>query len=369
MSRIFETGAVPGSVIQAKPEFCPHCDGREIVKRGIRKNSYRHLQIYFCKHCGRKFTALAGLKGVKYPPRVIARALCLYHLGNSHQQTSLRIASEHRTSVPRRTITEWISSYRPITTFQNLRPAAVLKFRNAMVRERTLEHQQVYQFKVHEAKIDLLTDAAPLSAQEKLKRYLIFGLGDAFPDHLFQDLGLRIDGGDQAPDSTVALRSSKSSFETLPVTLVQRQNLANDLAALGLLLARRTRDRHAAVQDFMLATDLSTVACEVPVYLTREEIAYFKSQGFFVELPEMAKPITGHIDVVQLRNGLIHLLDYKPKASTIHPVNQLVVYALALASRTRLPLKAFKCAWFDEMDYFEFFPLEAVKARQTRVSA
>lgn len=369
MSRIFETAEVPGSVIQAKAEFCPHCDGREIVKRGVRKNSYRHLQIYFCKHCGRKFTALAGLKGVKYPPRIIARALCLYHLGHSHERTSVHIASEHRTSVPRRTITEWISTYQPITTFRNLRTAAVLKFRNAMVRERTLEHQQVYQLKVHFAKLDLLRDAIPSSAQEKLKKYLLFSVGEGFPDHLFQDLEERIDDGDRAPDRSVALRSSKSRFETLPVTLVQRQNLANDLAALGLLLARRTRDRHAGVQDFMLATDLSTVACEVPVYLSREEIAYFKSQGFFVELPESPQPITGHIDVVQLRNGLIHLLDYKPKACTIHPVNQLVVYALALASRTRLPLKAFKCAWFDEMDYFEFFPLEAVMARKPRAAA
>jgi hypothetical protein len=62
-------------------------------------------------------------------------------------------------------------------------------------------------------------------------------------------------------------------------------------------------------------------------------------------LPESKEPITGHIDVVQARNGFIHLLDYKPKAREIDPVNQLVVYALAFASRARLPVKVFKCAW------------------------
>ena len=31
------------------------------------------------------------------------------------------------------------------------------------------------------------------------------------------------------------------------------------------------------------------------------------------------------------------------------------MYALALASRTRLPLKTFVCAWFDDKDYFQFF--------------
>ena len=36
----------------------------------------------------------------------------------------------------------------------------------------------------------------------------------------------------------------------------------------------------------MLANDSCTVGCEVPVYLTAEEIGYYKSRGFFVTLPE-----------------------------------------------------------------------------------
>ena len=39
---------------------------------------------------------------------------------------------------------------------------------------------------------------------------------------------------------------------------------------------------------------------------------------------------------------------------------QLTIYALALARRTGLPLKLFKCGWFDEKDYFEFYPLQGV---------
>jgi hypothetical protein len=65
-----------GPTIQSRPDFCPACDGRRIIKRGLRKNSFRHLQIYWCKDCGGYFVSLVGLKGVKYPPRVIARALC-----------------------------------------------------------------------------------------------------------------------------------------------------------------------------------------------------------------------------------------------------------------------------------------------------
>ena len=114
----------------------------------------------------------------------------------------------------------------------------------------------------------------------------------------------------------------------------------------------------------MLANDSCTIACEVPVFLSPEEIAYFKANGFFIGLPASTRPITGHIDLVQVRNGLIHLLDYKPNAAAIDPVSQLIVYALAFASRTRLPMKLLKCAWFDEKDYFEFFPLQAVRSRK-----
>jgi len=30
-----------GPTIQSRPDFCPACDGRRIVKRGLRKNSFR----------------------------------------------------------------------------------------------------------------------------------------------------------------------------------------------------------------------------------------------------------------------------------------------------------------------------------------
>ncbi|MEI9978358.1 MAG: PD-(D/E)XK nuclease family protein [Edaphobacter sp.] len=355
-----------GSVIQAQPDLCPFCDGRQIIKRGVRRNSLRQLQIYLCKDCSRHFFPLAGLKGVKYPPRLIARALCLYNLGHSQEETARRVGLEHRMRVPRRTVSDWVSGYRRITTFYRLRPAAILEFPHEMLKERTLEHQQVYQYKVHLAKLALCADAVAPYVAAKVTQYLMSIFMD-FPDTLFQkdgaeslDPGARPDEG--VPETSAALRSSKSDFEILPLVRIEKQNLANDLAALGLLLARKNKDRHASVQDFMLANDSCTIACEVPVYLTAAEIAYYNAEGFFVTLPESAKPITGHIDVVQVRNGYIHLLDYKPKARQIDPVHQLLVYALALASRTRLPVKAFKCAWFDEKDYFEFFPLEAILA-------
>ena len=71
--------------------------------------------------------------------------------------------------------------------------------------------------------------------------------------------------------------------------------------------------------------------------------------------------MTGHIDLIQIRNGAIHILDYKPNAAKERPIEQLTWYALALSRLTGLRVFCFKCAWFDEKDYFEFFPLHVVK--------
>jgi len=81
------------------------------------------------------------------------------------------------------------------------------------------------------------------------------------------------------------------------------------------------------------------------------------------EIPAM---LTGHVDIVQVRNGMIHLLDYKPNAKKEKPIEQLTWYALAMSRLTGLKLYEFKCAWFDETDYFEFYPLHVVKKIQSK---
>jgi ATP-dependent exoDNAse (exonuclease V) beta subunit len=95
----------------------------------------------------------------------------------------------------------------------------------------------------------------------------------------------------------------------------------------------------------------------------RDDISYYRRQGFDLDFESDA--ITGHIDFLQIRNGNIHILDYKPDArKETHAHVQLTIYALALARRTSLPLKFFKCGWFDEKDYFDFFPLQGVYRRR-----
>jgi hypothetical protein len=59
---------------------------------------------------------------------------------------------------------------------------------------------------------------------------------------------------------------------------------------------------------------------------------------------------------VQVRNGSVHILDYKPDARTNKPIAQLTVYALALSRLTGIKPFDIKCAWFNENEYCEFFP-------------
>lgn len=160
----------------------------------------------------------------------------------------------------------------------------------------------------------------------------------------------------------------------MKINVKSKNNLACKLTQLALQAAKTNKERHQSIQDFMLINDSTTIAVEVPVYLTNWDAGYYRNQkGFIFPLNNYKTPIMGHIDVLQIRNGLIHILDYKPEAENQNPIEQLTIYALALSRKLNLPLYHFKCLtceareetrspchWFDESNYFEFFPLHAV---------
>ena len=125
----------------------------------------------------------------------------------------------------------------------------------------------------------------------------------------------------------------------------------------------------------MLANDSVTVAIEIPVWLDDDEITRLEDQHSIDLIPyprdlttdgaspgKIRRSFTGHIDFLQIRNGALHILDYKPGARTDKPLAQLTLYALALTKRIPgLRLFDIKCAWFDEHVYNEFFPRTVLK--------
>ena len=195
-----------------------------------------------------------------------------------------------------------------------------------------------------------------------------------FPHHIFTYnknnivSATEIDKNKIIDNNIIDQRASQIKFNHLKIEVKSKNNFACKLASLAINLAAKNNERHQSIQDFFLINDSTTIATEVPVYLTNWDVNYYKNQkGFILNLSNYTTPITCHIDILQIRNGLIHILDYKPDADKIQPIEQLIIYALALSRKLNLPLYWFKCAWFDEKNYYEFFPLHTVYEKRGKV--
>ncbi len=119
-----------------------------------------------------------------------------------------------------------------------------------------------------------------------------------------------------------------------------KDSTACRMTDLALELARTKKERHEKVEEFFLVNDSATVAVEVPVYQTEAE------SGF-------KEPLTGHVDLIQVRGNRIHILDYKPDREG-NVTNQLQLYAKCIRKRTGL--SDITCAYFDENAYYQFLP-------------
>lgn len=337
--------------IQSQPQspVCPKCNAKFTIKKGRRRNRFRTLQIFQCGECLYKFTAVPG-KNKTYPPSVILDAVSTYNLGNSVTDTQRAVRTRAHFDIPEGTIRSWIRAHKPLTAYARLRAMGRRLFDpDSIIRSFTLRHRQVYRFQLHRAKLELLLAVERHRRLSPVTNYLE-AIGKDFPHRMFQ---------------TAEHRSSKFPAKLRP-PVTRKENYATRLAAIVLPAAATNKKRHETLQSFMLANDSATVAVEVPVYLTAEDIAYYRGCGFRIDFA--SDVITGHIDFLQVRDGYLQILDYKPDArKEKHAHVQLTIYALALARRANLPLKDVKCAWFDERDYFEFFPLKGVywpKARR-----
>jgi transposase-like protein len=330
---------------------CPACGSTKVIRKGIRKNQLKKIQKYKCKSC-KKIFSLNPVKKTKYPSRIILNSISLYNLGYTQKEVSKLIAKKHHTSVPERTICSWVNRFKPILPFHKIRKQAIQLYSpKQIILTKRLSHGQVYKYKLHQAKLVLQKEYLGRKYYP-LESYLLSIPTREFPNQFFKKEG-----------NTSKNRASTLKFDFLKIRRIKSHNLANKLVEIGINLAKTNKQRHQSIQDFMLINDSSTITTEVPVYLTNNNINSLKKNGFKINITTN-NPITGHIDVLQVRKNIIHILDYKPEAEKEKPVPQLILYALALASRTNLPIKSFKCAWFDEKKYYEFYPLHGVWPRK-----
>jgi ATP-dependent exoDNAse (exonuclease V) beta subunit len=215
-----------------------------------------------------------------------------------------------------------------------------------LIRSVRLHHQQVYQYGIHRGKLLSILSTNQHQRFEPLDAYLT-EMVTACPHNLFS--------------AEARASKGKISFDLDAVEIKTKRNHACRMAELLLQSVTHNKRRHDELQRFMLTTDSVTVAVEVPIYLTPSDVAHFINELSFHVPIDTTVPLTGHIDIVQIRHGAIHIVDYKSGARLEKPIAQLMVYALALSRRTGLKLFDFVCSWFDEHSYYEFYPLHVVR--------
>lgn len=402
---------------------CPYCMSKNFVKRGFRQKKMEKVQLFLCMDCSKTFTQQIT-KGKHYPLNIMLDAISIYNLGYSleetcrivnrraadHQKTAQRAVLVHPTSKlngwidnlksnispqkelvkspnqkgvdspgvePGRlglsiqpskpaeptpesvymmdlqpsTLSNWLAETGELCRFARMREYALKKYTpKEMVIHATLAHRQLYHYRFHRAKCELIIeDDFKHRRFGPLQEFLEMVPGEC-PHQYFQE-GLR---ASEAP----------LTFSKKQMIVRAKQNYATRIAGFVLQSVKDRKLRHDVLQKFMLANDTVTVATEVPVYLTLDDLEHMQTQlefeMFGYENEKLPKLITGHIDILQVRNGQIHILDYKPNAEKERPIEQLTLYAMALSRLTGLRLFEFKCAWFDEKDYFEFYPLHVL---------
>ncbi len=351
-----------GNLGRCKPaEACPYCDSADFVRRGTRKNKYQIVQLYACRNpeCSKTFTA-QDVKGKHYPLNIVIEGMNYYNLGFSLEDSCAILKKKFGVRPEPSTLSEWVEEYKELCRYERLRPYAVKKYSpEEAVETVTLAHKQLYRFRYHRAKTALMLEEFPNRRFWPLKDYLDSVATDT-PHQYFQ-------GEDR-------MSEIKSKFDKADMIIRGKYNYADRMAAFVLQAVKENRERHEALERFMLANDSVTVAAEVPVYIRKEDVAHMENILNFKITEDgkvmlkgekrgkaLPKVLTGHIDLLQIRNGQIHILDYKPKSEKEKPIEQLTWYALALSRLTGLRLFEFKCAWFDEKEYFEFYPLHVVK--------
>ena len=336
--------------------ICIYCNSSKINKVGKRINKLKTIQRYKCKICKKIFTKSTKnqIKNKSYPEGIILNSISYCNLGYTQKEVSKLIAKKFKINIPQKTISNWINEFKEVCPYSRLRNEAKQQFQpeNIIDQYEFLHSNLKYKYQIHNFKLNHLTNNN--EKLERLKQYLEKIPTKGFPHHIFKSNPEIKEKSD---------RASQANFKTLNINPLSKQNLANKLAQLALNLAKTNKDRHQSIQDFILVNDSTTIAAEIPIYLTHDDLLYFNAHGFNLNPNDFSTPITGHIDILQIRNNLIHILDYKPEAEKENPVHQLTIYALALASKTKLPLTLFKCAWFDENNYYEFYPLHVVYKR------
>ncbi len=313
-------------------ESCPYCSGKNIIKRGKREKKYESQQRYLCNDCQRSFVG-QNVKGKSFPLKLILEGISYYNTGFTLEEACRFLKEKSGLEVKPSTLSGWVEEFEPLCRYSRLRPYGLKLFSpNQVIQTAHLYHHQVYDFSVHRGKLALLLQEYKNNKFDNLREFLE-AIQSECPHQFFKE-GLRAS-------------ELKVDFSLEEVIIREKQNFANRIAGLVLQAVSDNKLRHRSLQDFMLRNDSVTVAVEVPLYMDQMDLEHMQEELEFKIPLKLDKVLTGHIDILQLRNGAVHILDYKPQDKDkrrLKPVTQLTLYALMLSRLTGLRLYDFKCA-------------------------
>ncbi|MFW6120064.1 MAG: PD-(D/E)XK nuclease family protein [Petrotogales bacterium] len=299
---------------------CPHCnDNKNTIKAGIRNTRIGSIQKYYCKSCNKYFTDTVQ-PHIQYPLKVILYTLESYNKGYPVIDAKKLAGKKYRYSPPTRTIYSWVDRYKDTLTFLKLRKKYSVDPEELLTTHR-FNHQQIYPFTYHKLKLNLHSKKLP-----QLRRYINW-IDRSLPTKMFLS----------------GPRASSTEFEH-NIKPKQKDSIIPELTRLALTTSQKSKSAHETIEQFLLINDSNTICTELPVFLNPDEI----------DTINLDTPLTGHIDLVQIRYGKLYILDYKPNLR--HPEqfgSQLLLYQKAVQKRTSIPEKNIIPAVFNEHSYYE----------------
>ena len=143
-------------LIGAAQGKCPYCGGKEIVKKGQREKKLEIVQLWYCTHCKKVFTPQL-VKGHTFPLTVIFDGLSYYNLGYTLEDSCRFLKAKYGLVIPPPTLGGWLEEFKDYCRYSRMRPYAIRRYspEKTMI-SATLYHRQVYTFRYHPAKLELL---------------------------------------------------------------------------------------------------------------------------------------------------------------------------------------------------------------------
>ena len=302
---------------------CPDCKTeKDVIKNGLRETTKGTIQRYYCKSCGTSFSD-SKTPRTEYPENVILYTLQQYNRGYPVKLAKKRTGRKYQYSPPLSTIYTWIKRYRDKLTFLKLRKEYNIDPDN-LTTTHNFQHQQIYPFTYHHLKLNIHS-----KNRSELRRYINW-IERSLPRKMF-------------------LSGPRCSSLNVDYNLEakEKDNLTTELTQLAFNSQPKNSDKspHETVEDFFLINDSTTVCTELPVFINPKEF----------EEENIDEPITGHIDLVQIRYDNLYILDYKPNLNRPERhASQLQLYKKAIQERTSIPKDKIYTAVFNKHNYYKF---------------